>query len=161
MENEEVIGYCPLCDISRGGNCVEIHIGNGIFWVYAEPGDKNEFIISVSLEEDMDAEDDGTVVFEHIIDLTDEEYDAAIYSSMEDFMFEDNVDSLVAQRVTKGLFGFIIRSLNKPRYYGEEGFIIPDKTIESWERYTKELIHKRMRGELISTYIPCFEPQND
>lgn len=159
MEDKDIIGYGPLCEISRGGNCVEIHIGNGCFWVYAQPGDKNEFSITISLEEDMEAEGDGTVVFEHIIHLTDEEYDAALESSIEDFLFQDDVDSLVAQRVAKGLFGFILRSLDKPRYYGEEAFSIPDKTIDGWEKYAKEHIHKRMRGELISDYIPGYEPK--
>lgn len=159
MEDKEVIGFGSLCDISRGENCVEIHIGTGCFWVYAQPGDKNEFSITVSLEEDMEAEGDGTVVFKYIIHLTDKEYAAALDSSFEDFLFQDNVDSLVAQRVAKGLFGFIIRSLNKPRYYGEDSFTIPDKTIVSWEKYAKDLIRKRMRGELISEYIPGYEPK--
>ena len=160
MEDKEVIGFGSLCEISRGENCVEIHIGNGCIWVYAEPGDKNEFSISISLEEDINnMKGDGTVVFERIFHLTDQEYAAALDSSFEDFLFQDNVDSLVAQRVAKGLFGFIIRSLNKPRYYGEDSFTIPDKTIVSWEKYEKDLIRKRMRGELISEYIPGYEPK--
>lgn len=161
MKEEEVIGFGSLCNISRGGNCVEIHIGNGSFWVYAQPGEKNEFWITVSLKEDDEEDSDGTVVFKHLVRLTDEEYNTALDSSFEDFLFNDNVDSLVSQRVTKGLFGFIIRSLDKPRFYGEDSFTIPDKTIVSWERYTKDLIHKRMRGELISEYIPGYEPQKN
>jgi hypothetical protein len=56
--------------------------------------------------------------------------EAALDSSFEDFLFQDNVDSLVAHRVAKGLFGF----LDKPRYYDEERFSIPDRTIASWEK---------------------------
>lgn len=156
-ENKEYFG--SLCDMSRGENCVEIHIGNGCLWFRAEPGENNQFELSVVLEEDSEIPGDGTTVFEHVIDLTKEEADAACESSMEDFLFHDNVDSLAAQKLAKSFFSFVDKKLGIPRQYGEDIFNFPDKEIDNIEKYVKDLIHKRMRGELISEYIPGYEPQ--
>lgn len=46
------------------------------------------------------------------------------------------------------------------QFYGHPMFNIGDKVVSGWEAHTRKLIGKRMRGELISNYIPGYEPKD-
>lgn len=162
MDNELFID--SLLSLDRGANCVEFNIGFLHLAVFAgaeeKPFYKLSVVASLLLSEDEEEEPFEKEVWSHYFKLSDEEFAAAIDSSSEDFMFVDNVDSLVSQRVTKGIMGYVVRCLGKENWYGHPLFSIGDKIISRWEAYTKELIGKRMRGELISNYIPGYEPKD-
>ena len=99
------------------------------------------------------------VFFSFQFPLTAEEFDAAWYHSMEDFMFVDDIDSLVVKRVTRDILTFFLMSLGKGYY--DEWNDMDNSYKKEWEAYAKYLIHERMEGRTIAGYHPGYEPEDD
>lgn len=151
--------YEIVADCAHGGNNVEFMIGNQCMNIYAGPGEDLSFeifFITYFRKTEDEAEDEYEV-FNLEFPLAKDEFDAAIDSSMEDFIFKENVDSLVAQRVAKDVFSSLLAGV----LMGEGSISSDDKIVREWEAYAKYLIHERMAGRTIAEYESGFEPENE
>ena len=142
-----------LAESYREHNGVKFSFLNDEFGIFAWPGEENEYEISFQKR----YEDGEEEIFALKFKLTDEEYDAAMDSSIEDWMFVENVDGMVSKRVAKDIFSKMLKSLNKPLGYEK----ITRKYYKEWEEYAKYLIHERMEGRTIAPYEPGFEPTEE
>lgn len=140
----------------RGNNNVELYIGAECLSISAQPGEKNSYEVTVLRISEEHGEE---VVLSFQFLLTKEEFDAAWEYSMEDFMFVDNIDSLVAKRVARDLFTFLLMSLGTDSSSG--GCEMEQRYIKEWEDYFKYLLHERMEGRTIADYHAGFEPENN
>lgn len=153
-DNERNVDFIASC--YRGSNEVEFYIGSECINIIAGPGEKDCYEITMMRTTDQNGEE---VFFSYQFPLTKEEFDAAWYHSMEDFMFVDEIDSLVAKRVARDLFSFLLMSLGTESNSG--GDDMDDRYMKEWESYCKYLLHERMEGRTIAAYHPGFEPEDD
>ena len=151
VKDEKFIASCY-----RGGNNVEFYIGSECISISAEPGEKDCYEITIMRISDDHGEE---VILSFQFLLTEEEFDAAWYHSLEDFMFVDDIDSLVAKRVARDLFSFLLMSLGTDSNSG--GYDMEYRYKKEWEDYFKYLLHERMEDRTIAEYHAGFEPENN
>lgn len=148
MEENKTIAIC-----SCGGNNVTFYIVDDGYAIHAEPGELNSYEISIEKVYD----DGEETIFMYRFVLTEEEFKAALDSSYEDWMFVEDVDSLVSKRAARDIFKHMIKATHK-----QYGHVEIDKELcEKWEKYAKYLIHERMEGRTIAAYHPGFEPEDN
>lgn len=153
---EFIIGVDSIASISMGGNYLQLYLGSDSIEVCAGPGESNCYEITLMRTSEESGEE---VFFSFQFPLTAEEFDAAWYHSMEDFMFVDDIDSLVVKRVTRDILTFFLMSLGKGYY--DEWNDMDNSYKKEWEAYAKYLIHERMEGRTIAGYHPGYEPEDD
>ena len=142
--------------IEVGGNKVDFYIFDTRYLVTACPGENDCFeIILYRVLEDDSEESLVTITFP----LTHEEWLIAMDSFMEDFAFEDSIDSLIAKRVAKGMLNLFLRQIREACYGNCAVLFDFDEYSKRWQKYLIYLINEKKEGRDISTYIPGYEPR--
>lgn len=142
-------------DIEVGGNKVDFYIFDTRYLVTACPAENNCFEIMLYRVLEDDSEESLVTI---IYPLTHEEWLITMDSSMEDFLFEDNIYSLVAKRVAKGMLNFFLRQIREACYGNCAAQFDFDEYSKRWQKYLMYLINEKKEGRDISTYIPGCEP---
>lgn len=154
-----------LFDCSCQGNCVQMTLAGQRMDFGAEVGENNcyeIYILQCAEEEDNGCNFIEREIYRYTIDLTNEEWEAAQEFTFEDIEFETRIDGLLAARVARDILNYCVRNIKKTLYY--TSLLVAEQMDiaayeKKWEKYFKELLHKRMNGELIAPYIPGYEPK--
>ena len=165
MIMEENIIIKGLFECSCQGNCVQLTIGDHWYSVSAGVDEENTYeieILECSHEDDEDYNFIEKSIYKHLIELSKEEYEAALEFTFEDIEFETRIDGMLAVKATKDLLNYCLRNITATLYYTDtlngKDFDF-EKYERKWEKYFKKLLHKRMNGEAIAPYIPGYEPR--
>ncbi len=155
-----------LFECSCQGNSVQLTIGGQWYNIGTGVGERNSYEIYILQEAEEGDEDYNFIekeIYRHLIELSDEEWEAAQEYTFEDIEFETRIDKLLAAKITKDMLRYCVRNIEKTLYYsnGLKGQDFDfDRYEKKWEKYFKMLLHKRMKGELVAPYIPGYEPKD-
>lgn len=136
-------------------NSVHFSIGKQQFTIYSGTTDNQKYEL-IFYSYNTEEPDDENVLFDYSFELTPEEWNAAIESTLEDWMFTENVDSLIVKRVAKDIFSTLLVQLGTGI---EKNF--EDRLRAEWKAYALYLIRERLAGRLIASYLPGFEPKKE